>query len=114
MTRIHKTLDLVIRLNGRGDRGSGRYGPAIEARRGDNGNGEEIPVILSPYRYAPGFQNDSGDDKDGCGENSQGLTVTKVFVCSKRLSAQSSTFFFSKLNLWPITIHDFYPSAKKT
>ena len=47
MTRIHKTLDLVIRLNGRGDRGNGRYGPAIEARRGGNGNGEEIPVILS-------------------------------------------------------------------
>ena len=26
------------------------------------GGRKEIPVILSPYRYAPGFQNDSGDD----------------------------------------------------
>ena len=45
-----------------GDDEGGR-GMTSRRGRGDRGGCKRIPVILSPYRYAPGFQNDSGDDK---------------------------------------------------
>ncbi len=53
----------------RGDRGSGRCGPAIEARRGGSGSGEEIPakMIVDPRDSIAvsiaALQNDSEDDE---------------------------------------------------
>ena len=51
----------------RGDRGSGRCGPAIEARRGGSGSGEEIPakMIVDPRDSiaTAWLQNDSEDDE---------------------------------------------------